>query len=128
MLEKDGQYVEPLIDLTVRINQVAVVHGKHVVDADVDVDAGEAVLVLEQRHLDCGNVAQCSFLSNLFDDFTAMFDQLMLIIGHPAMKHNDDIYIAATGRPESIHARSRGRYRNFTLQKIALRPAVTVIE
>lgn len=47
MFQEDSQDVEPLVNLAVRINQVAVVHGEDVIDANVDIDPREAVLVLE---------------------------------------------------------------------------------
>ena len=74
MFQEDGQDVEPLINLAVRINQVAVVHGEDVIDANVDIDAREAVLVLKQGHLDGWNVAQSTLLGDLLDDLPAVFD------------------------------------------------------
>ena len=99
MFQEDSQDVEPLVNLAVRINQVAVVHGEDVIDANVDIDPREAILVLEQGHLDCWNVAQSTLLGDLLDDLPAVFDQLMLIVCHPTMENNDDIYVAAARRP-----------------------------
>lgn len=128
MLQEDGQYVEPLFNLAVRVDQIAVVHCKHVIYADVHVDSRQTVLVLEQGHLDGRYVAQSAFLGDLLDDFTAVFDELVLIVGHATVEDNDDVYVTAAERPEPIHARTSRRNCNLTLQEIALRSAVTVVE
>ena len=120
--------MEPLINLAVRINQVAVVHGENVIDTNVDIDPREAILVLEQGHLDGWNVAQSSFFGDLLDDLPAVFDQLVLIVSHPTMEHNDDIYVATARRPETVHARAGCRDRYLALEQVALCAAVSIIE
>ena len=74
MFKEDSQYVEPLVYLAVSVNQVAVVHGEHVIHTDVNIDACETILVFEQRHLDCWHIAESALLCNLFDDLAAVLD------------------------------------------------------
>ena len=44
------------------------------------------------------------------------------------MENNDDIYVAAARRPEPVHARASRRDRDFTLEQVALRATVSIIE
>lgn len=99
VFEEDRQNVESLIDLAVCVDQVTVVHSKDIIDANVDIDACELVLVLEQRHFYGGNIAQGTFFGHRLDYLAAVFDKLMLVVGHATVEHNDDIDVAATGRP-----------------------------
>lgn len=128
MFQKDGQDVESLIDLTVSVYQVWIVHGQNVIDANIDIDSCRAVLVLEQRYFNCGNIAQGAFLCNLLNNLAAVFDKLVLVVGHSTMEHNDDIDVTATRRPQSIHAGSCGWDRDFSLKQVRLRPAVPIVE
>ena len=108
MFEEDGHDVETLVDLTVSIDQVRVVHGKDVVDANVHVNPSQAVLVLEQWHFYSWHVAESPFLRNLLYDLSTVFDQLVLVVSHSAMKDNDDIDIGPTSCPQSINAGASG--------------------
>lgn len=128
MLEEDGQDVESLVDLAVSVDQVRVVHGQDVVDRDVDIDAAQAVLVLQQGHFDRRNVAQSAFLSDLLYDLAAVFDELVLVVCHPAVEHDDDVDVGATCSPESVHAGPGGCNRDFSLQEVRLPAAVSVVE
>ena len=57
MFQEDGQNVEPLVNLAVSVDQVAIVHSQHIVHADVHVNASQTVLVLEKGDLDGWDVA-----------------------------------------------------------------------
>jgi len=47
MLQENCQNVESLVDLTIRVDQIRVVHREHIVYRDVDINASFTVLVLE---------------------------------------------------------------------------------
>jgi len=128
VLEEDGQNVEPLLYLAVSVDQIGVVHREHVVDADVHVDARLAILVLEQGYFDRGHIAKRALLRHRLNDLATMFDQLVLVIRHPAMEDNDDIDIAATHSPESVHARASGADRDLAFEQIGLRAAIPIVE
>jgi hypothetical protein len=85
--------VESLVNLTVSVDQVRVVYREHIIDGDVDVDAGKTILILEEGHFDGWNVAKSAFLRHLFDDLAAVFDKLVLVVGHPTVKYDDDINV-----------------------------------
>ena len=57
MFQEDGQNVEPLVNLAVSVDQVAIVHRQYIVHADVHVNASQTVLVLEKGDLDGWDVA-----------------------------------------------------------------------
>ena len=66
--------MESLVDLTICVNQVGIVHREHIIDGDVDIDASFAVLVFEQGNFNCGDVAKSPFFRDLLYDFSTVFD------------------------------------------------------
>lgn len=85
-------------------------------------------MILQEGHLDRWNVAQSAFLGHLLYDLSTVFDKLMLVVSHPAMKDNDDIDVGATRRPEPIHARASRCNRDFSLQEVRLLPTVPIVK
>lgn len=128
MLKENGQDVEPLVDLAVGVDQITVIHSEDVVDTDIYIYAREAVLVLEKGHLDGWDVAKSSLFGNLLYNLPTVFDELMLVVSHPAMENNDDIDITATSCPQTIHAGASCRDGYLSLEEVALRATVPIIE
>lgn len=80
--------MEPLIDLAIGVNQVRVVNGQHIVDTYVNINTRVQVLIPQNRHFDSRHIAQSPRLGNFLDNLSAVFDQKVLIMCHPIMKHN----------------------------------------
>ena len=115
MFKEDGKNVEALVDLAISIDEVWVVHCQNVIDANVNVNARQTILIFQKWNFYGRNIAQSALPGDLLDDLTTMFDQLVLIVGHPTVEHNHNVYITAADCPQPVHTRSRGRYSYFSL-------------
>ena len=87
--------MEPLIYLTVSIYEIGIVLGENIVHRQIYVNSSQTVLILEQWHLDCRHIAQCPVLGDTFNDFSTVLDELVLIVGHAIVEHDDHIDVTA---------------------------------
>lgn len=95
VFQESCQNVKPLVHLAVGINEVRIVHSENIVHTDVNIYASQTVFVFEQGHFYGRHITQSAFISNTLNDLTAMFDQLMLVVGHPIVEDNHQIYVTS---------------------------------
>lgn len=95
VLEESRHNMESLVDLTMSINQVTVVHGQNVVHTKVDIDPSLAVFILQEGHFNSRDIAQSPLLGNLLYNLATLSDELVLVVGHSVVKYYNDIDITA---------------------------------
>lgn len=95
MLEEGRYDMESLVDLTVSVDQVTVVHSQNVVYTKVDINPSLAVFILQEGHFNSRDIAQSPLLRNLLYNFATLSDELVLVVGHSVVKYYYDIDITA---------------------------------
>ena len=128
MFQESGHDVKSLINLTVGVDEIRVVHGQYIVDTDVHIDACLGILVLDQGHFHGRHVTESSPCRHRFYNLSAVFYQLVLIVSHSIVKSNYDVNIGQICGPETVHAGTSCRNCYFTLQKVRMCLLVSIIK
>ena len=85
--------MKSLVDLSVCKNQIRICYSQKVIHVKINLDAGHIVEKFQDGNSTCGNINQSSRLSDLANDFTAHFDQLMVIMSQRIKKDRGHINI-----------------------------------
>ena len=83
--------MESLVYLTVCVDQLRIVHSENIVDAYVNIHRGMEIFVTEDRHFNCWYVTQSAWLGTFLHNFSAVFNQKVLVVRHSVVEN--DYYV-----------------------------------
>ena len=107
--------MESLVNLAVCVDQLRVVHGKNIVDAEVYVCRSVDVFVPKNWHPDCRHVAKCSWLRNFLYDLAAVLDKEMLVVSHPVVEDYTNINIGGHC-PQAVLSAASRHHSDFAVE------------